>query len=71
MNYLKYVYKSNSLKLVIEEDIIGFYLTIYNDPQSEQSSEDYLVDSLEEAFSEAEERFGISIKQWKEEEKNN
>lgn len=64
MENLKYLYKSDSLKLVIEEDTVGFYLIVYNDPRSEQSSEDYLVDSLEEAFQEAKEKFGISSKQW-------
>jgi hypothetical protein len=64
MIYLKYIYKSNSLKLIIEEDIIGFYLIIYKDPLSEKSNEDYLVDSLEEAFQEAKEKFGVSIEQW-------
>ncbi len=65
MGYLKYLYKSDSLKLIIEEDVIGFYLIVYNDPQSEKSSEDYLVDSLEEAFQEAKEKFGVSSKEWK------
>lgn len=65
MGYLKYLYKSNSLKLVIEEDIIGFYLIVYNDPNSEKSSEDYLVDSLGEAFQKAKEKFDVSSQQWK------
>lgn len=64
MGYLKYLYKSDSLKLIIEEDIIGFYLIVYNDPNSGKSNEDYLVDSLEEAFQKAKEKFGISSKQW-------
>jgi len=64
LKYLKYIYKSDFLKLIIEEDDVGFYLIIYNDPQSEKSSEDYLVDSLEEAFAEAEEKFGVSSSQW-------
>jgi hypothetical protein len=64
MKYLKYLYKNDYLKLVIEEDIVGFYLIVYNNPQSEKSSEDYLVDSLEDAFQEAKERFGVSSEQW-------
>lgn len=64
MNYLKYVHKSDSLKLIIEEDVIGFYLVVYNDPHSEKSSEDYLVDSLEEAFQDAKEKFGVLSEQW-------
>ena len=64
MGNLKFTYKSDSLKLVIEEDAIGYYLIVYDDPQSEKSSEDYLVDSLEEAFQEAKEKFGVLSKQW-------
>ncbi len=61
---LKFVYKNNYLKLIIEEDIVGVYLIVYKDPQSEKSSEDYLIDSLDEAFQEAQEKFGVSKKQW-------
>jgi hypothetical protein len=64
MTYLKYIYKSNTLKLIIEEDIVGFYLTVYRDPLSEKSNEDYLVDSLEEAFQKAKDNFNVSIDQW-------
>lgn len=64
MSYLKYLYKSDTLKLIIEEDVIGFYLIVYKDLQSKKSSEDYLVDSLEEVFQEAKEKFGVSSKQW-------
>lgn len=65
MGYLKYIYKSDLLKLVIEEDIVGYYLIVYDDPKSEKSSEDYLVDSIEEAFQEAKDKFGISRSQWR------
>lgn len=64
MSYLKYVYKSELIKLVIEEDVVGFYLIVYRNPRSEKSNEDYLVDTLEEAFQQAKENFGISIEQW-------
>lgn len=60
----KYLYKSNNLKLLIEEDLVGFYLIIYPDPHSEKSSEDYLFDSLEDVLRVAESKFGISKKQW-------
>lgn len=64
MSYLKYLHKSKSLKLIIEEEPVGFYLIVYNDPLSEKSNEDYLVDSLEDAFQEAKLKFGISSEQW-------
>ena len=60
---LKFLYKNDSLKF-IEEDTVGYYLIVYNDPNSENSNKDYLVDSLEEAFQEAKEKFGISKEQW-------
>lgn len=65
MNDLKYLYNDEFLKLVIEQDIVGFYLIVYNNPNSEKSSEDYLFDSLEEVFQAAQEKFHISPTQWK------
>lgn len=65
VSYLKYLYKNDFFKLVIEEDDIGFHLIVYNDPCSEKSDEDYLIDSLEEAFQEAEQKFGVTSGQWK------
>lgn len=64
MNLSQYIYIKNSLKMIIEEDLIGFYLIIYNDPQSLESDEDYLLDSLKEAFDLAEERFSVVKSQW-------
>ena len=64
MHSLKYLYINDDLKLIIEEDVVGFYLYVYKDPQSEKSTEDYLFDSLEIAFQEAKERFGITNEQW-------
>jgi hypothetical protein len=65
MTDLKYIYETAAIKLVIEEDIVGFYLIIYRDPKSTKSDEDYLVNSLEDAFKQAEEDFGVSSDQWK------
>lgn len=64
MSYLKYLYKDEFIKLIIEEDAVGFYLIVYKNPNTEKSDADYLVDSLEEAFKEANERFQISKEQW-------
>ena len=65
MTYSKYIFTNDTLKLVIDEDIVGYYLIVYKDPYSEKSNEDYLLDSLEDAFEEAKEKFGITREQWK------
>ena len=65
MSFSKYLYESSLLKIVIEEDTVGFYLIIYRDPLSEKSDEDYLFDSLEDAFREAKDKFGIARNQWR------
>ncbi|HSW86748.1 MAG TPA: hypothetical protein VLG49_04515 [Rhabdochlamydiaceae bacterium] len=59
----KYQYK---LSYVIEEDLVGWYLIIYKDPNINKSVEDYLFDTLEDALFEAEDRFGIPKNDWKE-----
>lgn len=64
MCYLKYFYKDAHLKLIIEEDTVGFYLVVYRNSELDQSTEDYLLDSLEDAFQEAKEKFGIMKDQW-------
>lgn len=61
---LKLLYKNESIKLIIEEDVIGFYLIVYEDPNSEKATQDYLLDSLDDAFQEAEEEFGITKDSW-------
>ncbi len=61
---LKFLYEKDSLKLIIEEDTIGFYLIVHDDTQSEKSTKDYLVDTLEEAFQTAHKQFAISKDQW-------
>ena len=52
------------LRLLIEEDTsVGFYLIVY--PEGEAKSiADYLQDSLEEVFADAEERYGVSRNDW-------
>lgn len=65
MIYLKYLYIDDNIKLIIEEDIVGFYLIVFKNPISQKSNEDYLVDSLDDAFKEAKDRFGILRNQWK------
>ncbi|CUI18104.1 hypothetical protein PNK_p0050 (plasmid) [Candidatus Protochlamydia naegleriophila] len=61
---LKFLYKNEFIKLIIEEDVIGFYLIVYKDPYSETSNQDYLTDSLEDAFQKSEEGFGITKENW-------
>lgn len=60
----KFYYKDKDLKFLIDEDVIGYYLIIYKDPNSEISSQDYVFDSLEDAFQEAEEKFGVKKELW-------
>lgn len=62
--FTKYLFLTHFLKLVIEEDLVGYYLIVYKDPTSTVSDEDYLLDTLEDAFQEAQERFGVSKIQW-------
>ena len=66
MLYKKYIYKDDKIKLVLEEDNkeVGWYLIIYNDPNSEKSMADYLYDSEDIAFKIAEKKFGIKKEQW-------
>jgi len=63
MNYQKYFYENNEIKLIIEEDVVGFYLIIYKQDAPHQSINDYLLDSLEQAFKVAKDKFGVSIEQ--------
>lgn len=65
VNSMKYFYKNDNIKLIIEEDGIGFYLIVYKNPSSLQSTEDYLLDTLQEAFQQAQEKFGIPQAKWK------
>ena len=59
-----FIYKNRKIKLIIEEDSVGFYLVVYKDLTSTKSNEDQLFDSLDEAFEEAKNRFGISKNEW-------
>ena len=64
LKYSTLTFNYTPLKLIIEKDVLGFYLIVYNDPNAEISNEDYLFDSLEEAFLESKEKFGVAIDQW-------
>lgn len=62
----KYWCKKDNSSYVIEEDLVGWYLIVYNNQNANKSSEDYLFDTLADALFEAEDRFGISKNKWKE-----
>ncbi|MCI0382580.1 MAG: hypothetical protein L0207_05990, partial [Chlamydiae bacterium] len=62
----KYWYQKDNSSYVIEKDLVGWYLIIYNDRNANRSSEDYLFDTLEDAFFEAKEKFNIPKSSWKE-----
>lgn len=59
----KLLYKKGNSSYIIEEDLVGWYLLHYVKERAEQ---DFLLDSLEEALSEAEDEFGISRDSWNE-----
>jgi hypothetical protein len=65
MENLQAINKEKKLQLIIEHDEkVGFYLLIY--PLGfDKSIADYLCDSLEDAFFEANERYGIKREDWK------
>lgn len=60
-----YSYEDEKIKLIIDKDVIGYYLIVYTNPQSTISSADYLLDTLDEAFEAAQKKFGISKEKWK------
>lgn len=62
--FKKFEYRKNNTYYVIEEDLVGWYLIVYKNIH--ESSEDYLLDTLEDAMLEAEERFSIPKNSWKE-----
>lgn len=66
MNYKKYIYKDENIKLILEEDTpkVGWYLIVFNNPESSVSNADYLYDSENLAFQGAEKKFGIKKSQW-------
>lgn len=55
---------SKCQKLVIEEDVVGWYLYVY-DFSGSQCLKDFLLDSLNEAQEEARELYGINTEDWK------
>lgn len=61
---MQYIYKDDKIKLIVKTDLIGYYLIVYEDPYSSKSSSDYLVDTLDDAFQEAYDRFGILKSKW-------
>lgn len=64
MNSKTYWCKKDNNLFVIEEDAIGWYLIVYPNSNKTSSSEDYLLDTLDEAFLEAKSRFKISKELW-------
>jgi hypothetical protein len=58
MKELKYVFENDKIKIEIKQDLVGWYLVAYLYPFHTPCC-DYLQDTLEDIFEEAEERFGI------------
>ena len=64
MRILQAISKEKKLQLIIEHDEkVGFYLLVYP-LGSNKSSADHLCDTLENAFFEANERYGVGRKDW-------
>ncbi len=61
--FKRYYSKNDNISYVIEEDLVGWYLIVY---KNNQSSQDYLFDTFEEAVIEAENKYGIAKNKWKE-----
>ena len=61
----KFFYQSKDSYYTLEEDLVGWYLTKYTDSSKEESSQDQLLDSYEDALEVAKEDFGVSKNCWK------
>ena len=68
MKYRKFIYKNDDIKLLLEEDNeeVGCYFMIYDDPESETSSADYLFDTIDVAYKVAEKKYNVKKEQWTE-----
>jgi hypothetical protein len=62
--FRKYSCTKGNASYVFEEDVVGWYLVVYNNSYITQSSEDHLYDTLEDALVEVETRFGIPRDGW-------
>jgi len=61
---VKYVFQNDKIQLVIKEDVVGWYLFVYKKENTEVPIADYLQDTLEDIFEEAEEMFGVHVNDW-------
>lgn len=66
IKFRKYFFQKGNTSYIIEEDLVGWYLLVYDKEKAERPLKDYLLDSLEEAFFEAQDRFDIPRDSWKE-----
>ena len=64
--FKKFEYRNCNTYYVIEEDLVGWYLIVYNNKNTKESSEDHLFDTLEDAMLEGEDRFSIPKNGWRE-----
>jgi|GEM_PF-7071698 len=60
----KFEFTTKEFYLLIEEDVIGWYLIVFKKENKTTSISDYLYDNLEDVFFEAQERFGVSKDKW-------
>lgn len=63
--FKKYICREDSSTYFIEEDPAGWYLFAYKKKASDKASEDFLLDTFEDALFEAETRYHIPRDSWK------
>ena len=69
MRYKELFCSGEENSFAIKEDTVGWYLIVYdsiNSIESDVSTEDYLLDTLEDAFEMAYKKFGVYKSAWKE-----
>jgi hypothetical protein len=62
--FRNYWCQKDGARYEIDEDLVGWYLIYYKDQNSKKSSEDYLCNSLEEAFTKAQRRYDVPREAW-------
>ncbi len=62
--FKKYLFQKGDSFYVVEEDLVGWYLIVFKKHNAAKSSEDFLLDTFEDALIEAKDRFDISRHGW-------
>lgn len=65
-----YDFKNATVKMTIYEDIVGYYLYIFNDPEAKLSDYDYIFDTFDQAKSYAKKKYKAPKNEWIKTEEN-